>query len=198
MKAGPANASSGNLLRSSVHGCAQVILLLVAIAAGHQAAQDNSLEKHVPQIQAETKARYPAGISTSGLCRRAQAQAAHYYVHHREIDPETMKVDLSALARASEEIVLSGATVNGASAISRSGQDGVTYFDVRVLHSWKGRHMPGDLLTFGIPVAMFECGPHWIAGTVTGSRWPKLNGEFFFVLFLRKDDSGLIQALSRP
>ena len=200
MNIGPTSARRAASAQCVVHKCAQLIFPIAAVALTCALAEAKSSDKHVPEIKAEMKANYPDGVSTSAICRRAEAAPTHGYLHVREINPETLKKNVLALVQASDEVVLTGGIVDSIAALSRSGEDGVGYVDVRVLHVWKGHYEPGELLTFGIPTSMVDCGFHSIVGTVTGNpqwHWPwEHHREGPFVLFLREDDSGLIDGLT--
>ena len=59
----------------------------------------------------------------------------------------------------SDDVVVASDTLGFASAISPSGEDVGTYFDVKVLRSFKGHSKIGDVLTFGVPRGDVYCEP---------------------------------------
>jgi hypothetical protein len=56
----------------------------------------------------------------------------------------------------SDEVILATQT-NIIAAIAPSGEDVVTYYDVKVLRTWKGSHKVGDTLTFSEPSGIITC-----------------------------------------
>ena len=111
------------------------------------AAQLSTQEKHVKEIAAE---QTPKAIEASPFCQEALASKQAFF-HQSKIDPATLEPDLPELMSRSDEVVLAGNWIHNVSAISPSGHDAITYFDVLVLRSWKGSHQAGDVLTFGLP-----------------------------------------------
>lgn len=191
-------------MQRSVRGFAQMILA-AAVAVGYGRAQEETSEKHVAQIIAESRVKHPAGAEESVLCQQAKAERPPYsHYHFREVNPATLEKDLPALMQKSDEVVLVGAILRVVSALSPSDADAVTYQDVRVLRTWKGSHKVGDRLTFAFPNASIRCGPNPedVSGTVTGpgpeNRW-LLTWTYGFdgpyILFLRQDNTQLVEGL---
>ncbi|MFZ0478956.1 MAG: hypothetical protein WAL71_07380 [Terriglobales bacterium] len=175
-------------------------ILIVAVAVGCVLAQSVP-EKHVKDIQAEQPQDV---IYASPLCQQAKAArlpAPQYYGRLREVNPATLEKDLPTLMQKSDEVVLAGRPNGGAMAVSPSGEDAIWYRDVRVLHTWKGSHKVGDILTFAFPTGTVRCGPgeHDIARTLTGRGDKLFAGSYMqegpSVLFLRHGDTGLIGGL---
>ena len=155
------------------HSFTRAILALI-IAIGSAAAQDHNAEKHVPEITADFKAKYPQGVADSSLCQRAKQQHPPYSrLRVYELNRLTLESDLSDLVRISDEVVMVGTPLRAVTVLTPSGEDALTYTDVRILHSWKGSHKIGDVLTFEMPQGFLTCGPGHMefSGTQVGP-WP--------------------------
>jgi hypothetical protein len=167
-------------------------ILAVGIATGFAAAQHEAAEKHVLEITAENKAKYPEGMANSVLCQQARAQHPAYSsfrVHAPDL--AKMEKDLGELMRESDEVVMVGTPLRSVTALSPSGEDAIRYADFRVLRSWKGSHKIGDVITFGYPQANVTCGTghNEFSGTrVDGYHYPgpAYSPDGPYVLFLRR------------
>ena len=176
-------------------------ILAVGIAAGWALAQQEAPEKHVAQITAESKAKYPEGMANSLLCQQARAQHPPYSSERvHQSDLAKLEKDLASLMRASDEVVMVGTPLRWVTALSPSGEDAVSYSDVRILHRWKGSHKVGDVITFGSPQGNVTCGPghNEFSGTrVDGYHMPgpAYSPDGPYVLFLRRPaESSQIEA----
>jgi len=165
-----------------------VTAIFIRVGVAQQAAE----EKHVKDLVAEQTLQ---AVESSPLCREATASKQPFVFHQHSIDPTTLEPSLIDLMRRSDEVVLAGNWMHTAEAISPSGHDAITYFDVMVLRSWKGTHKTGDVLTYGLPNGVICCeqAPAACGATVTGhDNWEPTGYYGMVVLFLRKDESGLV------
>jgi hypothetical protein len=153
----------GSFMENVLQGFARVIAAVVVLTAGYVQAQEAATEKHVKDIQAEQT--HDMVVATA-LCQQIRA-SGHGELQEPVVDPATLETDLSALMRKSDEVVLVGPFRNQMSALSPSGAQAVSYYDVRVLRSWKGSHKVGDLLTFVLPFGAVNCKPVRIAPAPT-------------------------------
>jgi len=138
-------------------------------------AQGQSVEKHVLEITAEFKAKYPQGLADSPLCQHGKQQHPPYsHLRVYEPDPQTLASDLLALVRRSDEVVMVGTPLRAVTILSPSGENALTYTDARILRSWKGSHKVGDVLTFEMPEGFLFCGSGHLErfGTQVGP-WPQ-------------------------
>lgn len=169
-------------------------------------AQDALAEKHVTDILAEYKAKYPNGPGDSLLCKRALGQHPPYSRSRlREVNPDTLEKDLAALMKASDEVVLVGVDLRNATVLSPSGEDALTYTDWKVLRVWKGSYKVGDLLTLGVWQGIITCDSDTKDFTATQvgpvpvsmfhTRNPSYAPDGPFVLFLQRDKTGEIETL---
>lgn len=169
-------------------------------------AQDVLADKHVTDILAEYKAKYPHGPSDSILCKWALAQHPPYSrARLREVNTATLEKNLVALMQASDDVVLVGIDLRNAIVLTPSGEDAVTYTDSRVLRVWKGSYKVGDLLTLGVWQGVITCGPDTkdFTGTQVGpvpvsmfhTRNPSYAPDGPFVLFLQRDKNEQIESL---
>jgi len=55
-------------------------------------------------------------------------------------------------------VILASVFRNNVPAVSASGKQAMSYYDVTVLPTWKGSHKVGDLLTFALPGGTVRCG----------------------------------------
>jgi hypothetical protein len=143
----------------------------MAIASGWATAQGQTVEKHVPGLAAEFKARYPQGVADSPLCQRAKQQRPPYSrLRVYGLERLTLENDLSDLMRKSDEVVMVGTTLRAVTVLTPSGEDALSYTDVRILHSWKGTHKIGEVTTLEMPEGFLGCGPSHVefSGTQVG------------------------------
>jgi hypothetical protein len=167
------------------------LILLMAFACGGALAQESSPDKHVKDLRAEQTHDV---IFATPLCQRINA-VRHLITVRPAIDPETLASDLPVLMRKSDEVILASVYRDEFQAVSPSGEQMVTYYDVTVLRTWKGSHKVGELLTFAIPRGFVTClmdppqhGPDDSAAlTLTGgSDWASIPASGPYVLFLRQ------------
>jgi hypothetical protein len=167
---------------------------LIVVALGCGLMQASASEKHVEDVKAE---QTPDMIAASALCRHLLEPGHHHDADTApNVDPAMLEADLSSLMLKSDEVVLGGRYGNPvdtyASVLSPSGDQAISYLDVRVLRTWKGSHKVGDLLTFAMPFGGVSCeanrtGPVVGVATRTGG-WTDFEGigsEGPYVLFLR-------------
>jgi hypothetical protein len=142
-------------------------------------------------------------IFASVPCQRAKESPRHHIVERGQIDPRTLVPDLGALMETSDEVVLAG-FLDDKSLLSPSGESTATYYEVRIIRTWKGPHRSGDVLTFGRPGGLVWCespGPDRSTFTAqpAGNDWGvPANGPLVYVLFLRHptdDESKSVQGL---
>jgi hypothetical protein len=69
-----------------------------------------------------------------------------------------MEGDLSALIENSDEVILASVFRDNDPAVSPSGKQAMSYYDVTVLPTWKYPHKVGDLLSFALPGGAVRCG----------------------------------------
>ncbi|MFZ3265257.1 MAG: hypothetical protein WA172_14730 [Terriglobales bacterium] len=168
---------------------------LIVVALGCGLVQASASEKHVKDVKA---AQTPDMIAASALCRQL-LQAGHHHDADTEptVDPATLEADLSSLMLKSDEVLLVGRYGNPvdtyASVLSPSGDQAISYLDVRVLRTWKGLHKVSDLLTFAMPFGGVSCeakrtGPVVGVSTRTGGwkDFEGINSDGPYVLFLRR------------
>jgi len=156
-----------------------------------------------PELRlSDIRAQHPAeSIYASYPCQRAR-EVPQGNMEHFPVYPKTFVPDLKSLLERSDEVILA-AQIDGFTAISPDGKSTATYQEVRVIHSWKGPHPAGSILTVGEPGGLVECSPN--RGESLFSAVPKgkfLNGlakEYAVqVLFLRHaqgEETQLVQGL---
>ena len=179
-----------------------VLITAAALGAGSQQSADLRLSDVKAQQPQET-------IFASVLCQRARGSPKQSIVHRIPIDPATLAPDLNTLVEKSDDVVLA-AHHDHVSQLSPSGESTVTYYEVRVIHSWKGSHRAGDILTFGFPGGFIRCEPSahsYFSVLLGGSDYDYHNdyeyhqdGPYAYVLFLRQSkdkEKQLVQGL-RP
>ncbi len=173
-------------------GCASLIL---AIATSYALAQRTAEGKHVKEILSDQPRE---AISGSKLCQRAWASPAFSDGIARRVAPASLEPDLSHLMADSDEVILASSSSTFAPAISPSGNEAHTYYDVKVMRTWKGSHQVGDIITFAVPNATLSClgtdtSPHGgIASFSTITLgWRGAGGPY--ILFLRKTTSDQVQ-----
>ncbi len=176
-----------------------LFIAAAALAAGQQ--QDAPQELRVRDIKAMQSKEV---IEASPACQRAMKNPPFGITESLAVDPHTFFHGLDALMKESDEVVLAGITYRSIFALSPSGESAVTYFEVKVIRSWKGSHNVGDTLTFGEPVGVLRCGEtathHFVDfSTMIGTAdWPFGHSSGPFVLFLHKaqgKDAQLVEGL---
>jgi len=177
-----------------------LLILVVAAFGGLGMAQatepSTAKEKHVKDICAEqtreTQSASPLCQETIEMRKRPKDS---FNLHWLKVDPSTLEADLDNLMEKSDEVVLVGQDSSSALAISPSGKDVAQYYDVKVLHSWKGSHKVGDTLTFAMPGGDLNCPtpgiPHqsWVDFVTIVEGGPSGNGRLPWgahILFLRQ------------
>ncbi len=130
------------------------VVLSFVLAIGQGRAQEPASEKHVADIRAEQPA---SAISASPLCDRVRTTDPYFVIHDLVIDPATLEPDLTSLMQKSDEVLLVGTYRDRVSVLARSRDEPISYFDARVLRSWKGSHKAGDLVTFSIAGGTVTC-----------------------------------------
>ena len=153
-------------------------------------AQQPAPEKHVRDIRAEQPWEK---INSSAVCDKVRA-ADHPFIRRIEVDPATLEPDLTALMLKSDEVILASIQTDEIDTLAPSGEDGVEYYDVKVLRSWKGAHKVGDTLTYALPRGFITCGsvpghdqPSMTVLTQTGAGdWWHTRALGPYVLFLRQ------------
>jgi hypothetical protein len=128
-------------------------LAMASLATGQ--AQSATTELHVKDIRAQQP---PEKLAASPLCQRAFEGPNHGIIQRTSVDPTTLVHDLAALLEKSDEVVLVGTHYRSESVFSPSGESAATYYDVKVIRSWKGTHAVGDNLTFSVPAGAVHCG----------------------------------------
>jgi hypothetical protein len=186
--------------RDFVEAILTVALAVVGIAAQQAPAPQFAAEGHVKDIKA---AQTDQTIFASQLCDLVKANGGHYERQH-EVNAATLAPNLFDLLSLSEDVVIAGDPLGFASAISPSGEDVGTYFDVKVLRSFKGHSKVGDILTFGVPRGDVHCEPPPVrSGPFVGAQ--TLNFDWLgpgslgpYILFLRHsraDETDLLPGL---
>jgi hypothetical protein len=147
----------------------------------------------------DLKAQQPQEtIHASAPCQRAREAPDQHIIQRIPIDPATLVPDLNTLIEKSDEVVL--ATYRDhMPLLSPSGESATTYFEVRVIRSWKGSHRAGDILTFGLPGGYLRCElsvvfpSFWVL--LGGTDYDRhndyeyhLDGPHAYVLFLRMSE----------
>ena len=169
------------------------------LATGQE--QSASKELRVDDMMAQQPRK---AIVASAPCRRAWESPEHHITQSRATDPQTLFHDLGSLMENSEEVVLAGRTYSHSWVLSPSSESVATYFDVKVIRTWKGSHNVGDVLTFGIPMGTVHCGEtesHHSVSFSTMDGTSDLKGYGYvgpYVLFLRKaqgKEAQLVQGL---
>lgn len=189
-------------MKTGIRGFFQLALLTTALAVGLAMAQEEP-EKHVAEIRAAFEENRDAELGV--LCQDVKPDG-RIHGHNRKLHPGSLVSDLSTLFENSDDVVIGGMDSMTRSTVmvpSPNGQDGVTYLDAKVLHSWKGSHKVGDLITLALPRSVIRCPNGSTVGTSTGddeNTWS--NTDFLvgpFVLFLRHpagDDAALMMGLT--
>lgn len=177
-----------------------VALAVVGAAAQQATAPQTAAERHVKDIKAE---QTDQTIFASPLCDLVKANGGHYQRRH-EVSAATLAPTLFDLMSQSDDVVVASAPFDLASAISPSGEDVGTYFDVKVLRSFKGPSKIGDILTFGVPRGDAHCEPPPVrSGPFVGAQ--TLNFDWLgqgslgpYILFLRHsraDETDLLPSM---
>jgi hypothetical protein len=176
---------------------------VAALATGQQQAA-------APELRlSDLRAQQPQEkILASAPCQRATASPRKMLAEHSAIDPRTLVPDFGTLMEKSDEVVLA-AVLDSARLLSPSGESVASYFEVRVIRSWKGKHGAASELTFGVPGGTVNCalaGSERLPFTVLpgeGADWQgiypgKGGGPYVYVLFLRQssgEETRLVQGL---
>lgn len=172
-------------------------ILVTAAVLGTGRSQELRLNDIKAQQSQET-------IVASAPCQQAQEAPQGWVNQPYVIDPKTLVQDLNTLMDQSDEVILAR-LLDARTVISPSGESTATYVEARVIRNWKGRHLAGDTLTFGVPWGEVSCEP-------TGGQWstffdvdPDDFGvpasepfDWVVVLFLRQskgDEAQLVQGL---
>jgi hypothetical protein len=186
--------------RNFVEAILTVGIALAAAASQQATAPLTATERHVQGIKAE---QTDQTIFASPLCDLVKANGGHYERRH-EVSAATLAPTLFDLMSLSDEVVVASDPLGLASAISPSGEDVGTYFDVKVLRSFKGHSRVGDVLTFGVPRGSVNCEPPPVhSGPFVGAQ--TLNSDWLgpgslgpYILFLRHsraDETDLLPGL---
>ena len=132
-----------------------ILLTLAALVTGR--SQNATTELHVKDIDTQQPQEK---LAASPPCQQAFANPEHGIIDPGSIDLNlnTFISDLSILMQKSDEVILAGINLRHTVVFSPSGQSAVSYFDVKVLRSWKGPHSVGDTVTFGVPAGVVHCG----------------------------------------
>jgi len=163
------------------------MLVTVAIPGIGQQQNDNN-ELRVLDIRAQQP---QAVLAASAPCLHAKESPEHRIVQHTAIDSNSFVQSLAELIQKSDEVVLGGSAYRSASVLSPSRESATTYYEVKVIRSWKGSHNVGDVITFGIPVGGVRCGEtesHQSINfsTMVGTaEWKRKIFDGPFLLFLR-------------
>lgn len=172
-------------------------LLVAAAAFGMGGPQGAAQEIRLSDLRAQ---QAKEAIYASAPCQRAKESPRGWVIQPYAIDPKTLLQDLNTLMDKSDEVILAG-LLDHAAVISPSGQSAVTYYEVKVIRSWKGSHRAGDVLTYGMPIGQVPCEP--TSNPSNFSVEPDdfgvtVPGPYVFVLFLRQSkgkETQLIQGL---
>ena len=175
------------------------VVLMSAFAIGQGSAQSGVPEKHAAEKELIRKMLAAPPISESALCQKTNPNGG-VHVHLRIVHPEDLESDLLGLMRKSDEVVMVGEFGMGVRFPSPNEQDVVTYYDAKVLRSWKGSYRAGDLINFALPRGYIGCKNGSSVRTVTSQdqRDDFGYGSGPLVLFLRHsegDDALLIPGL---
>jgi hypothetical protein len=183
---------------------------LLAAAAALGTGRPQQSASHALSLS-DIRAQWPQEtIFASALCQRAledTGEGPGAFTHTQKgwitqpynVDPKTLVEDLNTLMEKSDEVILAGLR-DAAVVLSPSGQSVATYEEVRVIHSWKGPHHPGDILVFGVPGGSLPCEPS--SPGIFTRRFdvgaPYLDRAHLYVLFLRQskgNETKLVQGL---
>lgn len=133
---------------------------MLAAMATLGAGQSKNADKEL--TVADLRAQQPdEAIRASAQCISARENAdkpGSPIIRHHTIDPQTLSQSLSDLMRNSDEVILAGVQLHHAELLSPTGDTAVTYYDVKVIRTWKGSHNVGDVVTFGVPAGRVNCG----------------------------------------
>lgn len=175
-------------------------LLVAAASLGTARPQSAAPELRLSDIRIQQPQET---IFASAPCRRAREAPQGLIVQKGAIDPKTLVPDLNTLMEQSDEVILAG-ELDRAYVISPSGESTATYYEVRVIRSWKGPHRAGDTLTYGMPGGSVLCTPpeanySSFSAMPGGNDWKgDYNGPYAYVLFLRQSkgtETKLVQGL---
>jgi hypothetical protein len=181
------------------------VAIVIAVALGTGWPQSTAQELRLTDLKAQQPQET---IRASAPCQRAREAADQQIIHRIPIDPATLVPDLNTLIEKSDEVVL--ATYRDhMPLLSPSGESAATYYEVRVIRSWKGSHRAGDILTFGFPGGYLRCELSSVFPSFSvllgGTDYDRhndyeyhLDGPDAFVLFLRKSEDNekqLVQGL---
>lgn len=177
-----------------------VIAMLVAMAT-LGAGQSKSADKGL--TVADLRAQQPdEAIKASAQCVSAREKGetpGRVFFRHHTIDPRTLSLSLDDLMRDSDEVILGGVELHIAVLLSPSGDSATTYYEVRVIRTWKGSHNIGDRVTFGVPVGYVNCGRNeeghilGFPNTFEDEDWKDFILGKPSVLFLRHPEGGETQ-----
>jgi hypothetical protein len=177
-----------------------LIIIITAAALGAAWPQSASLDLRLNDLKAKQPPEET--IFDSAPCQRAKEAPNHTIDHYIPIDPKTLLPDLNSLMEKSDDVVLA-LFRDHAELVSPSGENPVMYVEVRVIHSLKGSHRAGDILTYGWPGGAIQCDHSavWVVpgGDVSGRNIGHLMDQAG-VLFLRQSkdqEAQLVEGL-RP
>jgi hypothetical protein len=176
-------------------------LLVAAAALGTGRPQSADHELRLSDIRAQQPQE---AIFASAVCQRAREDEGHRVFRRDLIEPKTLVASLGELTKKSDEVVLA-VLLGSARVLSPSGESTATYYEARAIHSWKGTHSAGEILTFGMPYGTVGCGPpgpNHSSVTVLmgeGDDWHGVDnngrGPYAYVLFLRRSAGNETQSV---
>ncbi len=162
-------------------------MLIPAVTLGTGWPQSTSRQLRLSDIKAQ---QTQEAIFASAPCRRAVEAPQGRVIQPYPVDPKTLVQNLNTLIERSDDVILAG-VMDHAVVLSPSGEGPATYFEVRVIRSWKGQYHSGDALTFGMPIGMVPCEPtsrpNWSSFWVEPDDFGvTTSGPYVYVLFLRE------------
>ena len=130
--------------------CLMGSIMAAAIAAGFGLAQQTTREKHAKDIEAEHTQDV---MAASQVCEQSGEDKPYVYKIH-PVDQKTLAQDMAGLMEMSDEVLLARQTPDSSVALSPAGDDVFEYFDMQVLHTWKGSLKAGNIVTVVLPVGL--------------------------------------------
>ena len=125
-------------------------MLIAGVVTGFGLAQETTPEKHAKDIEAEQTQDV---MAASQVCQQSGEDKPYVY-KIRPVEQKNLAQDMAGLMEMSNEVLLAREMPGYSNALSPAGDDVFEYFDLQVLHSWRGSLKAGDIVTVALPVRL--------------------------------------------
>ena len=125
-------------------------MLIAGVVTGFGLAQETTPEKHAKDIEAEQTQDV---MAASQVCQQSGEDKPYVY-KIRPVEQKNLAQDMAGLMEMSNEVLLAREMPGYSNALSPAGDDVFEYFDLQVLHSWRGSLKAGDIVTVALPVGL--------------------------------------------